>query len=333
MNILITGCSGFVGFHLSRSLIKQSHKVFGIDNLNNYYDLNLKISRNKILLKEGIIFEKIDITNYEELELYFKNKNFDIIIHLAAQAGVRYSFEAPKEYISSNIIGTFNLLEIIKNKNDLKHFMFASTSSIYAMNEKLPFNEKDKADHQVSLYSATKKSNESLLHNYSYNFDLKITIFRFFTVYGPWGRPDMAPFKFIDCIMRDKAIDVFNYGDMWRDFTYIDDLVHSVEKLMMVIPSQKNKVQGDSISDVAPYRIVNIGNQNSVKLMDFIKLIEDITGKTFKINFSPMQAGDVIMTHADSSLLKKLIGETKSTDIKLGMENLYKWYLDFSKAK
>ena len=278
--ILITGCAGFIGFHLCKRLFAEN-EVFGIDDLNDYYDKNLKQNRLDQLV-DKISFSEIDITNLEKLKKFFDNNNFDIIIHLAAQAGVRYSFSNPDSYIQSNIIGTFNILELVKNTPQTK-IIFSSTSSVYGLSsDKKPFRETNDTNKPISLYSATKKSCEVMLHNYSQNFNLQTIILRFFTVYGPWGRPDMALFKFVKSIINNEPITVFNDGNMWRDFTYIDDLVESISRVMNISLEQSSRVENDSLSYSAPYRIINIGNQNSIKLSDFIETIEKVMKKNLK---------------------------------------------------
>ena len=330
MKILITGSAGFIGFHLARKLANLNHSVEGLDNFNNYYDVKIKHKRNKLLKTLGVKTHKLDLTNTKSLEKLLKKKKYDCIIHLAAQAGVRYSIKKPDEYIKSNIVGSYNLLNSIKNLK-VKHFLFASTSSVYGNNKSKKFDERMSCNSPISLYSATKKSIENIAHSYSYNFNIPITSFRFFTVYGPWGRPDMALFKFVKAILENKSIEVFNYGKMFRDFTYIDDLVESVVKLIKVIPSKKIRVKNDSISKDAPFRVVNIGNQNVVPLMRYINEIENALNKKAKKKFLPMQAGDVSYTMSDSSLLKRLTGYTPSTNIKTGIKNFCHWYKNYYK--
>ena len=289
MKILITGSAGFIGFHLARKLANLNHSVEGLDNFNNYYDVKIKHKRNKLLKTLGVKTHKLDLTNTKSLEKLLKKKKYDCIIHLAAQAGVRYSIKKPDEYIKSNIVGSHNLLNSIKNLK-VKHFLFASTSSVYGNNKSKKFDERMSCNSPISLYSATKKSIENIAHSYSYNFNIPITSFRFFTVYGPWGRPDMALFKFVKAILENKSIEVFNYGKMFRDFTYIDDLVESVVKLIKVIPSKKIRVKNDSISKDAPFRVVNIGNQNVVPLMRYINEIENALNRKSKKKI-PSNAG------------------------------------------
>ena len=330
MKILITGSAGFIGFHLARKLASLKHNVEGLDNFNHYYDVKIKNKRNELLKSHGVKTHKIDLTNTKSLEKLLKKKKYDCIVHLAAQAGVRYSIKKPDEYMKSNIIGSYNLLNLIKNLK-IKHFLFASTSSVYGNSKSKKFDESMPCNSPISLYSATKKSIENIAHSYSYNFNIPITSFRFFTVYGPWGRPDMALSKFVKAILENKSIEVFNYGKMFRDFTYIDDLVDSVVKLIKLPPSKKIKIKNDSISNDAPFRVVNIGNQNVVPLMKYINEIEKVLKKKAKKNFLPMQAGDVAYTMSDSSLLKRLTGYTPSTNIKTGIKNFCRWYKNYYK--
>ncbi len=325
-NIFITGAAGFIGFHLCNQLLKdnQNSNIIGIDSLSNYYDVNLKKNRLKILKKnENFKFFKCKLENKLALEKIYKKFKPNIIIHLGAQAGVRYSLENPKSYIDSNIYGSFNVLEL-SNKYTPDHLLMASTSSIYGANKKYPFSENDKTDHPLSLYAASKKSMELLAHSYSYSFGIPITIFRFFTVYGPWGRPDMAFFKFLDLHFRGEKIEIFNKGQMDRDFTFIDDLIDSIIKLKNVIPI--DKCTHDSKSDVANFRIVNIGNSKKINLMDAINQFEEILGEKFNKKFLGMQLGDVVSTEADNRLLIKLIGKTKHTSLKKGLTEFYEWY-------
>ncbi len=327
--ILITGCAGFIGFHLVKKL-KNKYEIDGIDNLNDYYDKNLKINRLN-LISEYINFKEIDISNFVKLSNFFLKNKYDCVIHLAAQAGVRYSFQNPQSYINSNILGTFNILELIK-KNKNSHFVFSSTSSVYGIrDDKKPFTESSNTNNPISLYAATKKNCEVLIHNYSYNFKIPSTILRFFTVYGPWGRPDMALFKFIKSTINKEPIDVFNDGNMWRDFTYVEDLVEAISRIISQIPLEKNRVKDDSLSNVAPYRVINIGNQNSVNLNDFIKTLENIMKVKIKRNNLTMQPGDVSFTLSNSSLLRTLTGFTPSTSVEEGITKFYEWYLNYNK--
>lgn len=324
--ILVTGCSGFIGYHASKALLNKNYKVIGIDNLSNYYDRKLKEDRQSLLEKyQNFTIINEDIASKDLLNNIFKKFKPNYVIHLAAQAGVRYSIEEPETYLNSNIIGTFKLLEAIKNYPP-NHTLIASTSSIYGANKKLPFKETDKSDHQVSFYAATKKSTEAMAHSYSHLFNLPITIFRFFTVYGPWGRPDMALFKFTKAILENKEIDVYNYGSMKRDFTYIDDLIRSITSLIDIIPDMNSSLD---ISPVAPYRIINIGNSQSVKLDDFITALEKKLKKSAKRKLLPMQQGDVVETWANSDLLYSLTNYKPNTSIDKGVGLFVDWYNEY----
>lgn len=331
--VLVTGAAGFIGFNLIRSLGEDI--VYGIDNLNEYYDVNLKKKRLEILKKsKNFIFVKLDLSSqFEELNKIIQENEFDTIIHLAAQAGVRYSIENPLSYIYSNILGSTNLFEALKENQFNGHLILASTSSVYGQRKKSAFEEQDKCDQQVSLYSSSKKSVESIAHSYSYNFQIKTTVLRFFTVYGPWGRPDMALFKFVNSIHKNQSIEVYNKGEMWRDFTYIDDLTEAIKKLIPILPNHKVKIEKDNISKFAPYRIVNIGNQNVVKLSDMISTLENVMNKKAKINYLPLQKGDVTYTLSDSSLLFNLTGFKPSTPIDKGIKKFYEWYNNYYKTK
>ena len=327
--ILVTGAAGFIGYHLCFDLLKKNFKVIGLDNLNEYYDVNLKKDRlKKLKRKNDFTFHKISLENFKKLRFYIRKYSPKYIIHLAAQAGVRYSLENPRSYIESNIIGTFNILEIAKETKP-DHLLIASTSSVYGANKKQPYKEIDKADEPLSLYAATKKSTELLAHSYSYNFNLNITAFRFFTVYGPWGRPDMAFYKFLELNSKNKPIEIFNYGKMFRDFTYIDDLVKSILKLIKVEP--KNRVNSDSLSSAAPFRIINIGSSKKEKLMKSIKILENLNEREFKKKFTEMQKGDVPSTFASSTLLKKLIGFSPETKLEEGLKKFFVWYSQYKK--
>ena len=317
--VIITGSAGFIGFHTSLEFLNNGYKVLGIDNINKYYDVNIKLERNKILKKfKNFKFKKIDLSKLNNKSNSLQKFQPDIVIHLAAQAGVRYSLEAPEEYINSNIIATFNILETFKNTK-LKHLMVASTSSVYGLNKKFPFKESDKTDTPISIYAATKKSVENICHAYSYNFKMPITALRFFTVYGPWGRPDMALFKFVKNTLKNKPIDVFNYGKMKRDFTYVKDVSRSLFLLKNKPPSKKQN----------NYQVLNIGNQNIVLLNKFILTIEKILGLKAKKKYLPMQMGDVKQTLSNTKKLKKLINFSPSTRIEVGIQNFIKWYKDY----
>ena len=330
MKIFITGSSGFIGFHLSQKLLDKGHIVQGFDSMNNYYDVKLKKKRYQILKKyKNFLFKKGNIENKKTLAnviLRFKPK---IIIHLAAQAGVRYSIEKPRVYLDSNIIGTYNIIELAKKIN-VNHLLIASSSSVYGANKKLPFREIDKTETQLSIYAATKKSTESIAHSYSNIWNVPITMLRFFTVYGPWGRPDMALFKFVKGIINKKKIDIYNQGKMYRDFTYIDDIVKGVIGLINKPPNLKQlgKIKNDSLSSVAPFRIVNIANTHKIYLLDFINQLEKELGTKAIRNYMPMQKGDVKTTMSDTTLIKKLTGYNPKTNYKTGIKEFIKWYLN-----
>ena len=331
MKILITGSSGFIGFHLSKKLLDKGYKVHGYDSMNNYYDVSLKKARYNILKKyKNFSFTKNKLENKNSLEKVFKKFKPSIVIHLAAQAGVRYSIEKPRVYLDSNITGSYNIIEVSKKFN-VKHLIMASSSSVYGANKKIPFKETDKTETQLSIYAATKKSNESMAHSYSNIWKVPITMLRFFTVYGPWGRPDMALFKFTKGILANKKIDIYNNGKMYRDFTYIDDIVDGIRLLINKIPNHKNfgKYNNDSLSSVAPFRILNIGNTKKVFLLDFIKEIEKVLGKKAIRNYMPLQKGDVKQTLSNTNLLKKLTGYNPKTSYKSGIKKFLNWYLNY----
>ena len=329
-NILITGSAGFIGFNLAKSLLDSDHCVHGYDGMTDYYDVRLKHKRNKILKSyKKFSFTKGMLENEKVLEKAVTDFKPEIIIHLAAQAGVRDSVEKPRVYISSNITGTFNIIELA-NKLKVNHLLIASSSSVYGANKNIPYREIDKTQTQLSIYAATKKATESIAHSYSNLWKLPITVLRFFTVYGPWGRPDMALFKFTDSIIKGKQIDIYNNGEMYRDFTYIDDVVKSVTSLINVIPKSKNKAnidKKDSLSLVAPFRIINIGNSNKIKLLDFVEAIESCLKKKAIRNYMPIQKGDVHATWANIDLLKKLTKYSPTTDFKEGIKKFIEWYL------
>ena len=333
MKIFITGSSGFIGFHLSKKLLDKGHSVHGFDSMNKYYDIKLKKNRYQILNKyKKFSFTKGNVENQKILTksiLKFKPK---IIIHLAAQAGVRYSIEKPRLYIDSNIVGTFNIIELAKKVN-IKHLLIASSSSVYGANKKLPFKEIDKTETQLSIYAATKKATESIAHSYSNIWKVPITMLRFFTVYGPWGRPDMALFKFTKGIINKKKIDIYNRGKMYRDFTYIDDVVEGVSSLINKPPNLKQvgKIKNDSLSSIAPFRILNIGNTHKVYLLDFINALEKELKTKAKRNYMPMQKGDVKMTLSDTTLLKKIIKYNPTTHYKTGIKKFIEWYFYYYK--
>lgn len=332
---IVTGAAGFIGSFVCRTLLEDGFRVIGLDCLSDYYDVALKERREESLQAYDnyrSVHDKVETPGL--LMALFKEERPDVVIHLAAQAGVRYSIENPRSYLESNIVGTFELLEAARAFPP-KHMLLASTSSAYGANEDMPYCETDKADHQMSFYAATKKSTENMAHSYAHLFDLPITMFRFFTVYGPWGRPDMALFKFTKAILEDKPIDVYNHGDMKRDFTYVEDLVHAIRLLIDAVPvrPEDGKVdEGDSLSPVAPFRVVNIGNNDAVQLVDFIEAIENAIGKTAERNLMPMQAGDVPATWADADLLKKLTGYSPKTAVPEGVANFVRWYRQYYNA-
>ena len=337
MTILITGSSGFIGYHLTKRLIKLKKKIICIDNFNSYYDVNLKRARQLNLYKiskkennEFLSFE-VDIEDSEKIENIFKIYKPNKVVNLAAQAGVRYSLENPLAYINSNIKGFTNILEMSRHYS-IEHLIFASSSSVYGGNKVLPFKEKDNVDHPVSLYAATKKSNELMAHSYSHLFNLPVTGLRFFTVYGPWGRPDMALFLFTKAILNNKEINIFNNGDMSRDFTYIDDIVESLVRVIDKIPKSDpsfNYINPDPSSSWAPYKVFNIGNSNPTRLLDYIDAIEEATGIKSKRNYMPMQPGDVANTSAETIELEKWINFKPNTSIKKGVKEFVEWYKSF----
>ncbi len=331
MKIIVTGSSGFIGFHVSKKLLESGNKVHGVDSMNNYYDVNLKKARLNILKKyKNFSFSKTKIENKKNLDLAFKKFKPVVVIHLAAQAGVRYSIEKPRVYLDSNITGTYNIIEISKTLN-VKHLIMASSSSVYGANKKIPFKEIDKTETQMSIYAATKKSNESMAHAYSNIWKVPITMVRFFTVYGPWGRPDMALFKFTKGILNNKKIDIYNNGKMFRDFTYIDDIVSGINLLIRKVPNrnQLGKYKDDSLSPIAPFRVLNIGNTKKVYLLNFIKEIEKVLGKKAKRNYMPLQKGDVKQTLSNTNLLKKITKYNPKTNFKTGIRKFLDWYLDY----
>ena len=348
MKILVTGAAGFIGYHLCKKLISDStNKVIGLDNINDYYDLKIKYGRledcgiyiqnvryNEIVQSNkynNYKFIKLDIIEQYKLNNLFQKEKFDVVANLAAQAGVRYSITNPDAYLRSNIIGFYNILEACRH-NKIKHLVYASSSSVYGWNEKMPFSTNDNVDHPISLYAASKKSNELLAHSYSALYNIPTTGLRFFTVYGPWGRPDMSLFLFTDRIINDKPINVFNYGNMKRDFTYIDDIVEGIFRVIQK-PAKPNKdwsgKSPDPSSSKAPYKIYNIGNNSPVKLMDFIEAIEEALGKKAKKNMMPMQLGDIPSSHADVTGLIEDFGYEPKTNIERGIQKFIDWYIEF----
>ncbi|MEO1032857.1 MAG: NAD-dependent epimerase [Bacteroidota bacterium] len=339
MKILITGAAGFIGFFTSKVLLEKGHDVVGLDNINDYYDVNLKFSRLKELgidrndaenfnamcksTKGNFSFVRMHLEDREALPLLFEAEQFDVVCNLAAQAGVRYSLENPETYIDSNLVGFLNILECCRH-NAIKHLVYASSSSVYGLNKKIPFSTADNVDHPISLYAATKKSNELMAHTYSHLFTIPTTGLRFFTVYGPWGRPDMAMFLFTDAIVNDRPIKVFNHGKMERDFTYIDDIVEGVVRII-------EKPVNDRSESKELYKVYNIGNNNSVKLLDFIKEIEINLDKTADKNMMPIQPGDVERTWADVDQLITDYDYSPNTSIKKGVKSFVKWYKEYYK--
>ncbi|MGB1695613.1 MAG: NAD-dependent epimerase/dehydratase family protein [Paracoccaceae bacterium] len=330
MKTLITGVAGFIGAKAADVLLKAGHDVTGIDNLNDYYDPDLKKDRLKhFTVNKSLRFVQASIEDPGVIMDLFQTHKFDTVIHLAAQAGVRYSIDNPRAYVQSNLIGTFEILEAAR-AHPPRHMLLASTSSAYGANTDMPYREIQKADHQMSFYAATKKANESMAHSYAHLYGLPITMFRFFTVYGPWGRPDMAPMKFAKRILAGEPIDVYNHGNMRRDFTYVNDLVHALHLLLGKPPNERSVSDDfDSLSPVAPFRVVNIGNSAPVELAHFISALETALGKKAIQNLMDMQPGDVPATWADTRLLEALTGYCPRTDIQDGVNALIKWYLEY----
>lgn len=329
-HVLVTGAAGFIGFHLCQRLLAAGMRVCGLDNLSDYYDVTLKRRRQDMLAQHpGFHYVNDSIETPGLLHGLFERHRFDYVVHLAAQAGVRHSIDNPRSYLNSNLIGTFELLEAARAFAP-RHMLLASTSSAYGANTQMPYQETQKADHQMSFYAATKKSTENMAHSYAHLFDLPVTMFRFFTVYGPWGRPDMALFKFTRAILADEPIDVYNFGEMKRDFTYVTDLAEAIERLIPVIPRRPGADDSpppfDSLSPVAPHRVVNIGNDAPVQLNDYIAAVEAATGRTARKNLLPMQAGDVPATWADTTLLRHLTGYVPQTTIQDGVAAFVAWY-------
>ncbi len=335
MKFLVTGAAGFIGFHVSERLLAAGHQVIGIDNLNDYYDVNLKLARLDLLKSlPRFQFEKIDLADRSAMEQLFATQQFERVIHLAAQAGVRYSIDNPHAYADSNLIGHLNVLEGCRH-NKVGHLLYASSSSVYGLNRKLPFSTDDSVDHPVSLYAATKKANELMSHTYSHLYGLPTTGLRFFTVYGPWGRPDMALFKFTRAIVEGNSIDVYNHGQMRRDFTYIDDIAEAIVRLQDIVPQADASwtvEQGSPATSSAPYRVYNIGNSDPVTLMDYITALETALGKVAQKNMMPMQPGDVLETSADTSALYDVIGFKPQTSVADGVARFVEWYKSFYKV-
>jgi UDP-glucuronate 4-epimerase len=333
MHILVTGAAGFIGFHTSNKLLARGDTVVGLDNLNNYYDVNLKQARLGLLQSQpGFTFAKADLADLHALEALFNAHRFDAVINLAAQAGVRYSLENPHAYIDSNVVGFTNLLECCRH-HEIGHLVYASTSSVYGMNTSMPFSVHDNVDHPISLYAASKKANELMAHTYSHLFGLPTTGLRFFTVYGPWGRPDMALFLFTKAIMAGEPIKVFNRGQMQRDFTYVDDIVEGVVRVTdkTATPNPDwDSANPDPGTSSAPYRLYNIGNNNPVMLLDYIAAIEQALGKKAQMELLPMQPGDVAATCADIDALESAVGYRPSTPMEVGVKNFVDWYQEYT---
>lgn len=320
MRILITGVAGFIGYHVAKRMLEEGHQVVGLDNLNDYYDVNLKKSRLAQLNHPCFSFQRENLENQRGIQELFQENNFEIVIHLAAQAGVRYSITNPEAYISSNVVGFLNVLENCR-QHQIKHFLYASSSSVYGKSDIQPLSTELGTDQPLSLYAATKKSNELMAHSYSHLYNLPTTGLRFFSVYGGWGRPDMALFKFTESILKDEVIDVYNSGEMLRDFTYIDDLVESISRLIVKAPERTDLE--------APYRILNIGNHQPITLNDFIQVIENALNKKALRNNLPMQPGDVENTFAEVGELEKLIGFKPNTAVEVGVGNFVDWYKSY----
>lgn len=354
MKILVTGAAGFIGFHLVQRLVSLGNDVIGLDNLNDYYDTRLKLHRlqecgincseevDEFIWYKYIIslkwpnkykFIRMNLEDTKAMAMLFANEEFDVVVNLGAQAGVRYSISNPYAYIESNVDGFINILEGCRN-NGVKHLVYASSSSVYGLNGKVPFSEHDSIAHPVSLYAATKKSNELMAHAYSHLYKLPTTGLRFFTVYGPWGRPDMSPFLFMDAILHDKPIKVFNEGNMLRDFTYIDDIIEGIARIIDIVPHgipAWNDINPDPSTSIAPYRIYNIGNQTPTKLLDYIQCIESSVGRIAKKEMLPMQPGDVYQTYADSSSLAEVTGFKPNTQLQQGINKTVSWFRDYYK--
>ena len=340
-SILVTGAAGFIGFHLSRKLIKNGNKVIGVDNLNDYYDVSLKLKRVNLLKElsknnnQIFKFEELDIVDYKPLIKIFEKEKFDYVINLAAQAGVRFSIENPQAYVQSNLVGFTNIIEACRH-SEIRHLVYASTSSIYGANTDMPFKEEKEASNPLQFYAATKKANELMAHSYSNLYNLPTSGLRFFTVYGPWGRPDMALFLFTKNIIEGKPINVFNNGEHSRDFTYIDDISEGIDRIIKLPPKRNLKwdsKKANSSSSSSPYRVLNIGNNNPIKLNDFIKEIEKNLSKKAIINYLPLQPGDVPETYADTTLLRKLTGFVPKVSIHEGIKEFVNWYKKYYEIK
>lgn len=334
--ILVTGSAGFIGFHLCRLLLEEGFVVVGFDGMTDYYDPRLKARRHQMLLQNQHFTAHVGmLEDFGALHDLAMREHPDIIVHLAAQAGVRYSLENPRAYIDANIVGTFNVMECARELA-VEHLLMASTSSVYGANDEMPFSELDRVETPLTLYAATKRATEAMAHSYAHLWNLPTTVFRFFTVYGPWGRPDMALFKFARGILQGEPIDIYNHGEMYRDFTYVADLVQAIRLLIDAVPERPENAEdipeGDSLSPVAPYRVVNIGNNTKVRLLDFIEAIERECGVPAIRNYLPMQKGDVPATWADAGLLQRLTGYRPETTIDEGIRQFVAWYRDYYPA-
>jgi len=331
--VCLTGVAGFIGFHLAKKLVEEGYLIIGLDNLNSYYDKRLKLDRLAELENlDNFTFIESDISDDEEMKAVGGRYKFDIIINLAAQAGVQYSLENPHEYISSNVRGFLNILELSK-RHKVEHLLYASSSSVYGLNNKIPFSEDDNVDHPLSIYAATKKSNELMAHSYSYLYDLPTTGLRFFTVYGPWGRPDMALFIFTKAALNNKTIRVNNFGDHARDFTYVDDIVSAIHNIILAPPPKKdNSIKPNPSRSTAPWQILNIGRGQKVQLMEFIEIIEEYFGKEIKKDFFPLQAGDVADTFCDNTKLRKGFNYQPEVSVREGVKRFLDWYVQYYKV-
>jgi UDP-glucuronate 4-epimerase len=332
MTILLTGAAGFIGMHVAQRLLQQGQRVIGVDNLNCYYSVQLKRDRlSRLQATDGFQFYELSIDNREAVEAVFKQHSIDQVIHLAAQAGVRYSLEAPYTYVESNVTGFLTILEMCRFYS-VKHLLYASSSSVYGSNQSMPWHEGQSVDHPLSLYAATKRANEAMAHSYSHLFGIATTGLRFFTVYGPWGRPDMAYFKFAQGISQGQPITVFNEGQMYRDFTYVDDIVYAVVALLEDPPHTANgntQLNTDPAMSEAPWRVLNIGHEEPVLLMDMINTLESLLNKKAVIDWQPFQQGDVLSTYASNARLRQLIGPLPHTHLQEGLERFVKWYVDW----
>lgn len=331
--VLVTGSAGFIGFHLSQLLLDEGFAVVGYDGMTDYYDVRIKERRHQMLLQNQHFSATVGrLEDFDALHTLAMAEQPDIIVHLAAQAGVRYSLENPRAYVEANMVGTFNVMECARELG-VEHLLMASTSSVYGANEDMPFDEREKCDTPLTLYAATKKANEAMGHSYAHLWNLPTTMFRFFTVYGPWGRPDMALFKFTRGILEGTPIDIYNNGEMFRDFTYVADLVRGIRLLIDAVPERPESPEDiaphDSLSPAAPFRVVNIGNSDKVRLMDFVEAIEAECGREAIKNFMPMQTGDVPATWADATLLQSLTGYRPQTDVKEGIRRFVAWYREY----